>query len=463
MKYIKTNKQISFLWIVFILFQLNGNTQNPIIDKYINIAIENNSVLKQKQLSYEKSLQELKEAKQMFYPTVSFVAQYEYNYGGRTINMPFGDMLSPVYKNLDIINQVNSAIPDYPKIPNYPEIENVETQLNPKEQQRTQVEFEMPIYNKALILNKKLQKQLSQISKITADNYKKELVKQVKSAYLDYTIAKKTVAIGEKALELVKSSLEISNSLYQNDKVTIDEVYSAKAKLKDVENKILEINKGVVLTKAYFNFLLNRKYDESIEIADFDKKYFLEDVNYLLNIALVHRDELKLLDLSIQLGETNIQMKKSAFLPVFYLNGSTGFWSDDYKFNSDTYFASISVAAKWDIFSGGQTKNKVKQAKIDKLITIEKKKDLENNISLEVVDAYYNVKTAKESLELSKLELKNYKESLKIIEKKKKNNLATQFEYDIAFTEYFEAEVNLLTNKNKYFQKIIELEFITNK
>ena len=156
-------------------------------------------------------------------------------------------------------------------------------------------------------------------------------------------------------------------------------------------------------------------------------------------------------------------MEKSAFLPLFYLNASTGFWSDDYKFNKDTYFASISVYAQWDIFTGGRTKNKVKQAKLDKRITVEKKKDLENNISLEVVEAYYNVKTAKESLVLSKLEVENYKESLKIIEKKKKNNLATQLEYDIAFTEYFEAEINFLTNKNKYFQKIIELEFITNK
>jgi len=464
MNILNKSKKITFFWIIFWLFQFNGIAQNSILDKYINQAIESNSVLKQKQLSYEKSLLTLKEAKQMFYPTVSFVAQYEYNYGGRTINMPFADMLNPVYQNLDVINQFNSTIPGYPNIPNYPQIDNVETQLSPKEQQRTQVELEMPIYNKALFLNKKLQKQLSEISKITADSYKKELIKQVKSAYLDYNIALQTVAVGDKALALVKSSLAVTNSLYKNDKVTIDEVYSAKAKLKDVENQILEINKGVVLTKAYFNFLLNKKYNDTIELdTHFSKEYLLEDVNSLLAIALSNRDEIKLLDLALQIDETNIKMEKSAFLPLFYLNGSTGFWSDDYKFNNDTYFASISISAKWDIFTGGQTKNKIKQAKIDQSITTEKKKDLENNISLEVVEAFYNVKTAKESLELSKLELENYKESLKIIEKKKINNLATQLEYDIAFTEYFEAEINFLTNKNKYFQKIIELEFITNK
>ncbi len=464
MNFINKSKKITFFWIIFCLFQFNGIAQNSILDKYINQAIESNSVLKQKQLSYEKSLLTLKEAKQMFYPTVSFVAQYEYNYGGRTINMPFADMLNPVYQNLDVINQFNSTIPGYPNIPNYPQIENVETQLNPKEQQRTQVEFEMPIYNKALFLNKKLQKQLSEISKITADSYKKELIKQVKSAYFDYIIAEQTVDAGKKALQLVTESLAVTNSLFKNNKVTIDEVYSARAKLKEVKNKLIEINKGVTLTRAYFNFLLNRKYDSPITISvKYLNDYFLLDIKSYLANALNNRDELKLLDLATKVEETNIKIEKSAFLPVFYLNGSTGFWSDDYKFNKDTYFASISIVAQWDIFTGGKTKTKVKQARTDMQITKEKKRDLENNISLEVVEAYYNVKTAKESLVLSKLELENYQEKLKIIEKKKKNNLATQLEYDIAFTEYFEAEINLLTNKNKYLQKIIELEFITNK
>ena len=463
MNIINKSKKITILGIFFCLFQYNGIAQNSILDKYIKQAIESNSVLKQKQLSYEKSLQILKEAKKNLYPTISFVAQYEYNYGGRTINMPFGDMLNPVYNNLDVINQFNGSIPGYPAIPNYPQINNVKTQLNPKEQQHTQIELEMPIYNKSLILNKKLQNQLVKINKITAESYKKELIKQVKSAYLDYIIATQTVEVGNKALALVKESLKVTNSLYKNNKITIDEVYSAKAKVKDVENKMLEINKGVVLTKAYFNFLLNKKYNDDITIdIYYDNNYLLEDINSLLIKARNNRDELKLLELAIQVDETNIKMEKSAFLPVFYLNGSTGFWSSDYKFNKDTYFASISIAAKWDIFTGGQTKSKVKQAKIDKEISIEKKRDLENNISLEVVDAYYNVKSAKESLALSKLELKNYQENLKIIEKKKKNNLATQLEYDIAFTEYFEGEINVLKAKNKYFQKIIELEYTIN-
>ena len=445
-------KYFIILTIAFTLFNFNVNAQNSILDKYINQAIESNAALKQKQLSYEKSLLALKEAKGIFYPTVSIVAEYSFNSGGRTINMPFGDMMNPVYDNLNLINSINSdQNPSYPDIPEYPSIENVVEPYLPEEEQRTQIQFEMPIYNQALFHNKTLQEQIIEIEKISADSYKKELIKQVKSTYLDYKIALQTIDVGNKALELVTASLAVSNSLYKNDKITIDEVYKAEAKVKEVENSIIKINKGVTLAKAYFNFLLNKKYDSEIEIDDMfiNDSFLLEDINYLIETALQNRGELKLLDQSLLIDETRIKIEESSLLPLLYLNGSAGYWSTDYSFNNKTFFTSVSVSIKWDLFSGGQTKSKIQQAEIDKLITNEKRKDLENNISLEVVEAYYNVKTAKESIELSKLETLKYKESLKIVEKKREKGLASLLEYDVAFTDFFEAEINYLKNKNQ--------------
>ncbi len=460
------SKYSIILIIVSSIFQFNANAQNSILDKYINQAIESNAALKQKQLSYQKSLFALKEAKRMFFPKVSVVAEYAYNSGGITVDIPFGDMMNPAYDNLDLINTLNSAQnPAYPNIPKYPLIENAEVPFLFEEEQRTQIQFEMPLYNQALILNKKLQKQISEVKKISADSYKKELIKQVKSAYLDYKIAGQTLEVGNQALALVTASLAVSNSLYKNDKITVDEIYKAEAKVKEVESKIVEIHKGVTLTKAYFNFLLNKKFDAEIEMDDtFLKDHFLlQDINYLLETALKNRAELKLLDHSLLIDETNIKIEKGTAFPLLYLNGSAGYWSTDYSYNDKTQFSSISVAMKWDIFSSGQRSSKIQQAKFDKLITIEKRKELKNNISLEVVEAYYNVKTAQESVDLSKLETLKYKESFNIIERKKEQNLASQLEYDLIFTDFFEAQINYLKHKNQYFQKIIELAFIINQ
>lgn len=458
-------KYFIILTIAFTLFHYNVNAQSLILDKYINYAIESNVALKQKQLSYEKSLSALKEAKGMFFPTVSIIAEYSFNSGGITIDMPFGDMMNPAYDNLDLINSFNSGQPGYPTIPEYPQVDNVEVPFLFEEEQRTQIQFEMPIYNQALIYNKNLKEQIIEVEKISAESYKKELIKQVKSAYLDYKMALQTIDVGSKALELVTASLVVSNSLYKNDKITIDEVYKAEAKVEEVENSIVKINKGVTLTKAYFNYLLNKKFNSEIEVDDtfLNDSYLLEDINSLIETALKNREELKLLDQSLLIDETSIKIEKSSFLPLLYLNGNAGYWSTNYSFNDETFFTSVSVSMKWDIFTGGQTKSKIQQAEIDKLITREKRNELENNISLEVVEAYYNVKTAKESIELSKLETLKYKESLKILEKKREKGLASLLEYDVAFTDFFEAEINYLKNKNQYFQKIIELEFSINK
>ncbi len=463
---IENTNLIPFLMVFFSLIQTVANAQETAIDRYIAQAVESSATLKQEQLLYEKSLYSLKEAKRMFFPTVSIVAEYSFNSGGITIDMPFGDMMNPTYDNLDLINSLNSAQnPGYPNIPKYPSIENTEIPFLFEEEQRTQIQFEMPIYNQALIHNKALQKQVTEVKKINADSYKRELIKEVKSAYLDYKMAVQAVAVGEKALKLSANSLAVSNSLYRNNKITTDDVLKAEAKVKEVENAILEIDKGVILTKAYFNFLLNRKYNEEIELDEAFSidSFLLEDLDALLETALRNRDELKLIQHSLLIDEISINMEKNDALPLLYLNGSTGYWSTDYSYNNEALFGSVSLSMKWDIFTSGKRNSKIQQAKIDKLISLEKRRDLENNISIQVIDAYNNVKTAQESVELLKMKTENYRASLEIIEKKKTQGMTTQLAYDIAFTDYFESEINLIKEENQYYQKIIELEYSINK
>jgi outer membrane protein len=56
----------------------------------------------------------------MFLPTVSFNASYTVADGGRILEIPFGDMLNPIYNNLNQINQtLNPTAQQYPEIGEY--------------------------------------------------------------------------------------------------------------------------------------------------------------------------------------------------------------------------------------------------------------------------------------------------------------------------------------------------------
>ena len=90
------------------------------LENYINTAFDNNQGLTSQQLQLEKSLYALKEAHALFLPNISFGASYSKADGGRTIDLPLGDLLNPVYKSL---NQLTGST-------KFPDLQNKSVLLN---------------------------------------------------------------------------------------------------------------------------------------------------------------------------------------------------------------------------------------------------------------------------------------------------------------------------------------------
>jgi outer membrane protein len=80
-------------------------SQTSFLDDYISEGLENNLTLKEHRLSYEQSLQALREAKGMFYPSLSFEASYTRAGGGRALEFPVGDLLNPINSTLNELTQ----------------------------------------------------------------------------------------------------------------------------------------------------------------------------------------------------------------------------------------------------------------------------------------------------------------------------------------------------------------------
>ncbi|MFO0450566.1 MAG: TolC family protein, partial [Pseudomonadota bacterium] len=106
--------KILIIGLLFLPFGTEVHAQAT-LDKYINEAFTNNLVLREKKLALDKSLLAIKEARNLFLPTTWFETQYTLAKGGRTIDIPIGDLLNPVYNTL---NQLTSST-------RFPQIQNV--------------------------------------------------------------------------------------------------------------------------------------------------------------------------------------------------------------------------------------------------------------------------------------------------------------------------------------------------
>ncbi|MEO0340527.1 MAG: TolC family protein, partial [Bacteroidota bacterium] len=256
------------LFGLILLLGRDISAQSP-LETYIQEALDNNIALQRRHLSYEKSLQALKEAKANFFPQFSLEARYSVARGGRTIDFPVGDLMNPVYQNLNLINQLGqSTTPDYPVIPEYQNIDNVAINFLRREEQETKFRVVMPVFNNAIWVNQNVQENLAEVDRINIDTYKKELSKEVKLGYFNYAKALEAKSLYENTLQLVQENLRTTQSLFDNHKLTKDAVYLAQAQVREVERQMAEADKNLKVAQSYFNFLLNKPFETPIEIGD---------------------------------------------------------------------------------------------------------------------------------------------------------------------------------------------------
>ena len=101
-------------WMLILGKPVIAQQQNRQLDDYISLAFGQNQGLKQQKFDLERSMFALKEAKALYMPTVSMLGSYTKSAGGRTIDVPVGDLVNPIYTAL---NQLTSSS-KYPQIAN---------------------------------------------------------------------------------------------------------------------------------------------------------------------------------------------------------------------------------------------------------------------------------------------------------------------------------------------------------
>ncbi|MCG2618019.1 TolC family protein [Terrimonas sp. NA20] len=322
------------------------------LERYVEFGLGNNESVKQQQFILEKNLYALKEAKSLFFPTVSFNSTYTLAGGGRTVDIPIGDLMNPVYATLNQLTASN----------NFPQVKNQSVLLNPDNFYDARLHTIYPIINAELNYNKKIKGQQYDLQKTEIGIYKRELAKDIKIAYYNYLKATQAIRIYESALSLVKENERINTSLFNNEKVNRTSVIRSTNEVTKINAQLNTEKQTQENAKAYFNFLLNQPLNSAI-LAD--SLAAIPDINILSDTAVNRREELLKLNTASAISENLVGLansykrpKLNSFLDV----GSQGF---DFKVNSNTRYYFLGLSLEYNIFSGGKNKHKVKQAEAD--------------------------------------------------------------------------------------------------
>lgn len=447
------------LFLFLLAFAGQINAQSSTLPSYIQEALENNIALQQKNLSYQRSLEALKEAKAMFVPKLSLEARYSMAQGGRTIEFPVGDLVNPAYENLNLINGLASdANPAYPNIPTYPTIQNESINFLRTREQETKFRAAMPLFNAAIIQNQRIQANLSESERIGVEVYKRELVKEVKTAYYNYAKAAQAVSLFENTMILVQENLRTSESLHRNHKVTIDEVYAAQAQVKEVEQNLTVAQKDEKIARSYFNFLLNQEFEREITLDEINiDPVIVADRTQLINMAKAKREEIQQMNYFLAATDNKIKLSKGNMLPQVNLAVDYGVQGRDYNLDSESDYVMGSLVMSWNLFDRSN-KPKVQQAKIERQELAQRKLEVQQQIGLQTISAFHEVEAAIKQVELTEAQVKALKEAYKLVAKKYAIGQANQVELTNARTQMTNAQQQSIIAQFDYQIRIAELE-----
>jgi len=423
--------------------------QNPALEGYIKEGLQSNQALKQRQLDYAAQLSALKEAKGLFFPDLSVNARYTVAQGGRQIVFPVGDLLNPVYSTLNMLTASDL----------FPQIENESFAFYRPKEHETKVSLVQPIFNSDLIQNYRIRQNHAEIARIGVDRYQRELIKEITQAYYDYQKAHNLVFLADTSFTLVQENLRVSQRLFDNHKVTIDAVYRSESELSKVEVQRAQANNMLQASLAYFNFLLNRSLDAPIDLIPVDPlppEISLEEASMM---AMQNRNELRQIQQYRQLNKHVTKLYRGGNYPGVFGVVDYGFQGEEYRFTQDDDFLLASLVMKWNLFQGNVNHQKVQQSKIEGEKLGELYSETEQQIRLEVINHYYALQAAYESVQSAGKQTETAQRAYELINRKYSEGQSSLLELIDARTSLTSAAANLFISQSEYFIRLADFEY----
>ena len=396
---------------------------STILDGYIREGLANNLGLRQESLDIRRVTESLNQARSLFYPRVAFNPTYSLAAGGRRLEFPVGDLLNPAYKTLNTLTGSD----------NFPtNIPNVNQLLAPNNFHDTKVTFQYALFNTDVQYNYLIQKQLLSAQEARRHVIENELRYSITTAYFQYLQSLDAVHIIQNARLVLSELARLNEKLVNNNVATKEILTSARYEISKVDQQLATAGKNRETARAYLNFLVNRDLTAPVAVDSSLTKILPESPENLPDLqqtALRERQELAQLGGSLKAAQTAVRLNEAnATIPNLYIGGNAGFQGFGYTFRNQAY-AIAQVGLQWDIFRGYEKRSKIQQAKIQTDAIQTRLQDVQRQIQLQVLQAYYDLDAANESLAATQSGIVNADATFRVIDSKYRNGQALLIEF----------------------------------
>ena len=276
-----------------------------------------------------------------------------------------------------------------------------------------------------------------------------DVILSVNESYILYLQAQKSLDVARQSVILLKSQLKTSQDFYDVGIIPINDVLKVKVELANAQQAEVTAENQVSVTRAKLNSLLGLPVDQSLDVEDI-LRYRPIDLTYTQarNVARVERPELKAADIRIQQGDESIKKAQSGFYPEIRVQGSYIATSDAPELGDSYYYDpsqwEVLTTLNWTFWEWGRTKHQVSGQKAQKRRLEAVRRDLEDQVDLQVKQTYLFVQESQKNIATAKTSITQAEENYRITMERYKEQLTTN-------TEVLDAQTLLTKARNNYY------------
>ena len=440
-------KKLSIGFSVFIIFIASGiiaqeavpyqtvndkgsrKTFVQVLENYIDLALANNLDLALLRQNAEESNADRKEALSGFFPKLSFQSRYSTAGGGRKIIIDVNQFIGGLFPGMQ-----------------FPVVE--ESFLRPHEQE-TKFNATQVLFAGGAVLNAYNAKSSmydASLCNLETAKWNKRL--ETAEAYLNFLKASELVKIKDHVLNLSREGLNITESLYRQDKLLKSDVMRAGVNVSKAESDLAEASEQKRLAQRFFNNLLNRdvftvieespvSYEEAAKMDTFNAKMdnAANEINTLEATALSRRKEIESLNHSLDALSNIKNIAFSDYLPKVILSVDYGWQGEEYSFNSESDYYMASLVFQVNLFDGLG-----REARMEKAVSQEKELEIQKliamrSIGLQVEQAYLKLHTARKQIKAAEEQLVSAEENYRIVQKRFSLGMALSLDMNDALVQ----------------------------
>jgi len=428
-----------------------------VLERYIFIGLDSNLALHQRNFDLERSRLDLKRARSLFYPQAGFSSEYTLANGGRSIDIPIGDLLNSAYSTL---NQLTNS-------KKFPQVANQSVQFLPNNYHDTKMEVTLPILNTDLQHNKEINSETIGVRQADRDIYRRDLVRSIRQAYYQYLQTGKAVEIYTTALGLVKENRRVSGKFVENHMATREIVLRAQAQVSEVEASLIDAENQRKNAAAYFNFLLNRSLDSYVAT---DSSLMAPGVDEAADAQgsgaaaagggdlLARREEFNRIRSYQKITASNLKWDRAYLVPKLNAFYDVGFQGYGFHPNSSQFYQLAGIQLVWPLFKAGDNKLKIRQAEIDMAMLDDQYKQLTQQVSLEQETTVNNYRSAQEALRSLSDGVNSAREAYRLAERRFNEGQALQIELIDARTQLTNSEIRYSLGRLAVLNRAADLE-----